>query len=412
MGPRLKTLVSLMVLVTVTFGSGYLLGDHQAEQPARVAAQSGNPRDDEFFAPLFEAWDLLHQYYVDPLDDTLLLDSAISGLMSGVGDANTDYIAPARYGEVLEGLNAGFEGIGATVRKDETTGALTIVRPLPGSPAEAAGLAPGDQVITVDGEDITDLDQDVIISRVRGPAGTEVVLGVQREGVAETLEFRIVRARITLPTTDYEILEGNIGYIRLVGFSRESAVELDSILEEMDADNLNGLILDLRGNGGGYLDISLQVTSEFIADGLILIERGSGGTEQNYESFGDADAAAVPLVVLVDEGSASASEIVAGAIQDRDRGTVIGKQTFGKGTVQTWRSLSNEGGVRITIARWYTPDGRTIDGQGVVPDIEVDFTPPAEGETYSRETDSQIQAAIDYLLQDVAEQETAPAESF
>lgn len=397
----LKRSISLLALVAITFSVGYIVGHQPQENPPTVVAQQPDPND-ELFLPYFEAWELLHTYYVDPLDNDQLLEDSIQGLMTSVGDPNMDYIPADRYQQVLESLNASFEGIGATVRKDEVTGGLEIVRPLPNSPALAAGLLSGDIVITVDGEDITALEQDVIISKVRGPADTQVVLGVQRGDNEALIEFTITRARISLPTTAFEILDGNIGYIQLFSFSRESANEVTNALREMDAENLNGLILDLRGNSGGYLDISLRILSEFISDGVILIEKTGEGDEFHYAD-GAVSAPNVPMVVLVDEGSASASEIVAGAFQDRERATVIGTTTFGKGTVQTWRSLSNGGGIRITIARWYTPDERTIDLEGITPDIEVEFPPLDPDETYSQENDPQLQAALEFLLEDIAE---------
>jgi carboxyl-terminal processing protease len=453
-------MAAVMMVAALIFSTGLLLLDETPETHTAPAAAQSN---DAHFAPLFEAWDLLHEYYVDPLDDNnlvraaltgmldalnetetgdsevvqttlvnlkdsvgeedvnyrdileatladlsgtldedaidydMLIEYALTSMLESVGDPNTDYIAPDRFGQIVESLNADFEGIGATVRKDEETGGLRIVRPLPDSPAENAGLRADDVVVTVDGEDITSLDEDIIISKVRGPAGTQVTLGVQRGDQEDLLEISITRARIALPTLDYEVFEDDIVYIRLYSFSRESDTEIESILRELDADNLNGLILDLRSNGGGYLDVSMNILGEFIEEGPLLIEKGTNNSEEIYQAFGDGLATEVPMVVIVDQASASASEVVAGALQDYERAPVVGMQTFGKGTVQTWRTLSNGGGVRITISRWYRPSGESVSPDGVTPDIEVEFPPLDEDETYSRETDPQIQAAIDIL---------------
>ncbi len=396
MRSQFNKVASVVLLVTLTFGAGYFFRDSQ-DTPA--AAQTGTSRD-ELFAPFWESWDLLHDNFVDPLDeqsDLDLMEAALDGMLTSLGDPNMGYMDPETYQLVFTDLSGEFEGIGATVRKDEETGALLIVRPLPGSPAEQAGVMPGDEIITVDGQDITEMDQEVIITLVRGPAGTDVVLGVHREGSEDTIEITVTRARISLPSVEYDILDGDIAYIQLYDFSRDAASELTEALIESDAQNRAGLILDVRGNTGGYLDVALEIMSQFVESGPIMIERGSGDQEQVYQAFGGALAPTVPMVILVDANSASASEILAATFQDVGRATVVGTQSYGKGTVQTWRQLSNGGAVRITIARWYTPDERSIDLVGVTPDIVVEFEPLEAGTIYSYEIDSQLQAAIKAL---------------
>lgn len=395
MRSQFNKVASLVLLVTLTFGAGYFFRDSQ--EPA--AAQTGTSRD-ELFAPFWESWDLLHDNYVDPLDeesDLHLMEAALDGMLTSLGDPNMGYMDPETSQMVFSDLSGEFEGIGATVRKDEETGALLIVRPLPGSPAEQAGILPGDEIVTVDGEDITQMEQEVIITLVRGPAGTDVILGVRREGSEDIIEITVTRARISLPSVEFDILEGDIAYIQLYDFSRDAGSELTEVLIESDAQNRAGLILDLRGNTGGYLDVALEVMSQFVESGPIMIERGSGDQEQIYQAFGGALAPTVPMVILVDANSASASEILAATFQDLGRATVVGTQSYGKGTVQTWRQLSNGGAVRITIARWYTPDERSIDLVGVTPDIVVEFEPLEPGTIYSYDVDSQLQAAIKAL---------------
>ena len=396
MRSQFNKVASVVLLVTLTFGAGYFFRDSQ-DTPA--AAQTGTSRD-ELFAPFWESWDLLHDNFVDPLDeqsDLDLMEAALDGMLTSLGDPNMGYMDPETYQLVFTDLSGEFEGIGATVRKDEETGALLIVRPLPGSPAEQAGVMPGDEIITVDGQDITEMDQEVIITLVRGPAGTDVVLGVHREGSEDTIEISVTRARISLPSVEYDILDGDIAYIQLYDFSRDAASELTEALIESDAQNRAGLILDVRGNTGGYLDVALEIMSQFVESGPIMIERGSGDQEQVYQAFGGALAPTVQMVILVDANSARASEILAATFQDVGRATVVGTQSYGKGTVQTWRQLSNGGAVRITIARWYTPDERSIDLVGVTPDIVVEFEPLEAGTIYSYEIDSQLQAAIKAL---------------
>lgn len=390
---RLITLLSLLMLISMAFGLGFITGTE-----SQTPASAQDTGAEEAFTPLFEAWDLLHEYYVDPLDDEALIDGALAGLMDTPGDPNTDYMERERYTQAREGLTGSYEGIGATVRQDDDTGALVIIRPLPGSPAEAAGLLPGDQVVAVDGEDVLGLDQSVIISMVKGPAGTDVTLGIRRDAEEEVLSITVTRAQIDLPSLEYEVLEGNIGYVLLYNFGRDADEEMRAALLDMDSENLNGLILDLRGNTGGYLDTSLEIISMFIESGTIFIERGADG-ENQIQAFGNPIAPRVPMVLLVDGFSASASELVTGALQDYERATAIGSQTFGKGSVQTWRDLSNGGGIRITISRWFTPSGRSVEPDGLMPDIELEYVEPDTGEAYDRANDNQIQFAVEFLLE-------------
>ncbi len=238
-----------------------------------------------------------------------------------------------------------------------------------------AGLKPGDEIIAIDGKDMTGIDGNQVIQFVLGPAGTHVHLTVRRQGASQPLDFDVVRRAITVPSVDSKMLEGGIGYVQLFTFGDTTSEDLRQQLQGLLAQNPNGMILDLRNNGGGYLDTSVRVASEFIADGPILSERFGDGSEHVYSAQPGGLATEIPLVVLVNEGTASASEIVAGAIQDTGRGTLVGTTTFGKGSVQDWIPLTGDGGaVRITIARWYTPNGRQISGEGLAPDVSVDLT--------------------------------------
>lgn len=380
-----------LVVIAAAFAGGYLLGTQDSGSAAR--AQGNQPAEtEELFVPFWETWNLLHENYVDPLDDTALMESALRGMMQSLGDPNTDYMDPDTFARVNESMSGEYEGIGATVRKHETTGGLELVSIFDGSPAQAAGLRAGDQIIEVDGENITDLSQEEIIALVRGPAGSEVTLGILRAGEPDLLDFDVTRGRITVSTVTQRVLDGAIGYIRLSQFDFETGGLMRQALEDMDADNLNGLILDVRGDPGGYLTTAIDVASAFIEEGAILIER-SPDNEFTHMVRGDAVAPEVPLVVLVDQGSASASELIAGALQDHERATIVGMPTFGKGSVQTWRELSNGGGVRITISRWYTPDGHSVSEVGITPDIEVPFDVDAALEG----VDNQLETAIAVL---------------
>lgn len=376
--------VSLALLVVMTFSAGYMAGQ-QSQTP--VAAQADERT--EVFGTLFEVYDVLNANYIDPLDQDELIQGAIDGMVGVTGDDNTNYLDPEAFSRWNESLSGSFEGIGATVEKDEVSGGMRIISPLPNSPAEASGLQAGDIIIEVGGENITEKALDEIISLVRGPAGTIVRLGIQREGEAELLEFTIVRDRIEFPDVEFRLLENNVGYVRLYQFSDGSAAKLEAALLEMDAENLNGLVLDLRNNPGGYLETSLQVLSLFVAEGPILIEQLPGGEERVFEAYGGAIAPSVPMAILVDEGSASASELVAGGLRDLGRAVIVGMPTFGKNTVQTIQPLSEGGALRVTVARWVTPDGNSSQPDGFIPDVEVEFDPDSDPDF-----DNQLEAAV------------------
>ncbi|MBN1283804.1 MAG: S41 family peptidase [Anaerolineae bacterium] len=368
-----KTL-GIIALALVCLTVGYILGTQSAEPvSAQIEPDPPTAQRDEVFAPFWETWDLLHSIYVDAgeIDDTVLMEGALRGMLGVIDDPNTGYMTPYEFQLATESLQGSFEGIGAYVRKDEVTGALRIVSVIETSPAEAAGVLAGDSVYEVDGEDITGLDQTQMVNRVRGPAGSTVILSIRREGVPGLLEITVVRASVTIPSVESEII-GGVAYLRLLQFGAQTTEEQRAALAELMANDPRGLILDLRGNAGGYLQTAVDVAGEFIGEGIVLIERTAEDEVQFTTELGGL-AETIPMVVLVDQGSASASEILAGALQDTGRATIIGVQTFGKGTAQNWRPLSNGGAARITIARWYTPGGHTVEGDGLMPDVEISW---------------------------------------
>jgi carboxyl-terminal processing protease len=358
---------------------------------------TGTPSDlEETFVPFWQAWDLVHDQYVDqPVDDEALMRGAIEGMLEALEDPHTAYLEPDQYQELTTQLQGEeeYEGIGAWV--DTTSDYLTIISPMPGSPAEKAGLQTGDKIYAIDGEDMTGIDGEVVRKKVLGPAGSTVTLTILREG-EELFDVEITRASINVPSLDSRMLENNIGYIHLYVFGDQTRDELRSAIRELLAEDAQGLILDLRYNGGGYLTTAIDVASEFIDEGVLMYEEFGDGERKTYNAKRGGLATDIPLVVLINEGSASASEIVAGAIQDRGRGELVGATSFGKGSVQIPTVLKNDqGAVRITIARWLTPDGRTIHGTGLTPDFEV----PITDEDRAENLDPQLDKAIEILTQ-------------
>ncbi len=377
--------VAPWLLMFALFWTGFSLGTQYGP------AQAQDDRE-ALFAPFWETWDLLHTSYVEPLDDVSLMEGALNGMMETLGDEYSFYMDPQTFAIVNTDLEGAFEGIGATVRQNQETGALMIVDTLPGSPAEAAGVRSGDAIMQVDGVDITAMNQTEIISRIRGPAGTQVSLGILRPGEDTLRIIRVTRARIEIDSVSAEVLENGLVYIRLLQFGSDTAADLRQTLQDLDVEHRPGLILDFRGNPGGFLTTAIDVASEFLQEGVILRERFREG-EQVHEASGHPVAPTVPMVVLVDEGSASASELVAAAFQDLGRATIVGATTYGKGSVQTWQQLSNGGGVRVTIARWYSPNNHSIHGTGVTPDVIV----PSDG--VDEQHDPQLEAAVRVLTE-------------
>jgi carboxyl-terminal processing protease len=347
------------------------------------------------FKPFWEAWGLVHTQFVDqPVDDLALMRGAIRGMLEALGDQHTSYMDPQEFEDANAGLEGTYEGIGAYV--DTSGDYLTIISPIKNSPAEAAGLRPGDKIIAIDGEDMSGIAPELARRRVLGPAGSIVRLTVERAGEDEPLIFEITRAQIVVSSVEHEMLENGIGYVKLNTFGDTTTRELRSALQEIMATKPRGLILDLRNNGGGYLQTAVEVASQFIPSGVVLIERYGDGAEDIYEASRGGLATEIPMVVLVNQGSASASEIVAGAIQDLGRGKLVGMTTFGKGSVQIWSPLSdNQGAVRVTIAKWLTPNERTIHEVGLAPDFEIDLTE----EDFAAELDPQLDKAIEVLEQ-------------
>lgn len=404
--PRTVLLVAWgLLIVLATFSAGILVGwalpgnpgfvlpvnifSGQIEQPAT------SPEDrDALFMPFWEAWDIVKTQYVEqPVDEAEMMRGAIRGMLASLGDEHTSYMDPDQYRQQNAPLQGEYEGIGAWV--DITGEYLKIIAPMPGSPAEAAGLQPDDLVIAVDGEDMTGVDGNLVLRRILGPAGTEVTLTIRRASIAEPFDVTITRAKITIPSVKGEMLEENIAYVQLITFGDDTDRELNKVLKELLLQNPKGLILDLRNNGGGFLKTAIRVVSEFIpADQVVLIEEFGDGTRETYKTEKQGVARNIPLVVLVNEGTASASEITAGAIQDYGRGKLVGTRTYGKGSVQNWVPLANDqGAVRVTIARWLTPKGRQINKVGLEPDIVVEFT---EEDIQARK-DVQLEKAVEIL---------------
>lgn len=380
----------------ILFGVGYALG-YEGWPLTELGLGSSNmpAAAAKVFDPFWETWNLVDQrFYDQPLDPVQLTEGAIEGMLATLDDPNTRYLSPTVEETARQSMEGEVHGIGVLV--EMVDGRITIVSPYEGSPAEEVGLQPGDIIVAADGQDLSEMELEEAAALIRGPAGTNVTLTIERNG--EQFDVEVTRAVVSIPSVSGEMLEDNVAYVRLNRFANRTKEELEETLQELMAQNPAGLILDLRNNPGGGLDTAVEVANQFLDEGVVLKEQFGSGRERLFESDNEGLAQDIPLVVLVNEGSASASEVLAGAIRDRQRGILIGTTTFGKGTVQTWHPLSNGGGVRITTARWLTPEGTWVDQEGLTPDVVVEQPPLQEPLPDAPPQDKQLQAAIDYLL--------------
>ena len=328
----------------------------------------------EEFAPLWDAWSAIYAEDTDagPPDPIALSRAAMRGIVDALDDPHSAYVPPQEYAlEDLEFVGS-YQGVGAEVHAHEDTFTLT---PMPDSPAEKAGLRPGDHLLTVDGASVEGWSTLDVVSKVRGPSDTVVVLGIIHEGETDVVEISITRAPINLQSVTWQSTPSGHAYVRLSGFYANTDEALEDVLKEIIESGARGLILDVRNNPGGLLTTTVNIASMFLNGGLVVYEQDGAGERKDWNADEGGVATDLPLILLVNQHTASAGEVLAGALQDRDRATVVGVRTFGKGSVNQLAPLSDGGGLYYSYGRWYTPDGRLIEGSGLDPDVEVQRGP-------------------------------------
>jgi carboxyl-terminal processing protease len=384
----------VVLLIALAGVAGYAINDNSTNS-------TGNSGSDGDYAILEEIQKILEEEFVNP--DAVTIDTlrpgAINGLIDSLNDSHTTYIPP----EVLQGgidiITGSFEGIGANVNQDPVTREIVIVAPFRGSPAEEAGIKPGDVILAVDGESTEGWSLEMAVNRIRGEEGTPVMLTVRHTDRTEE-DITITRATVDVPTvfvSDVTDSSGepvtDLAYIQMQRFTDDTVSDMSNALKDLVQSGKQGLILDLRGNPGGGLDATVSVADMFLDEGVVLTQVSREGERTNYNSEDGGEAVDLPIVILVDEFSASGSEVLAGALRDHDRAKIIGTQTLGKGTVNHLRQLSNGGAVYVSIARWLTPDGTLIEGVGLTPDYKMEQTE----EDFPGLIGPQVFAAIDLL---------------
>jgi carboxyl-terminal processing protease len=332
-----------------------------------------------------QAWDIIFDEYVDKdkLDASELSKAAIEGMLEALDDPYSTYLDPATYQASVESYTGAYEGIGAYVGMKD--GQIVIIAPFPDSPADRAGIKPGDILLGIDGESAEGLSIDEAVIRIKGPEGTPVRLLVLHEGETEPVEIEIIRERIEMASIIFEMKE-DIAYIRIIQFTQRTSDEMEPVMDRLVENDAAGIVLDLRSNPGGLLESVIDVSSRFIDEGVVLYVVDNEGARATYQINSRIEDTDLPMVVLTDNYTASASEVLAGALQDYDRAVIAGRVTYGKGSVNMIHRLKDESGLILTYARWYTPDDHLIEGEGITPDYEIDL----KGE-------EAIQWAIDYL---------------
>lgn len=378
---KLQTIIVLVLFCTISFYGGYYFGKRGflieiKKNPPNVTILNREPKDQTIdFKNFWVVWDVLNTKHIDrPLDAQKLVYGAISGMVKAVGDDYTSYFTPEQNQIVTSSLNGTYEGIGAELGFDKNK-QIIIVSPFDGSPASRAGLLPGDKILEIDGQSTFGLAISDAVVKIRGKANTEVKLKIQR-GENEPKDYAITRGNITAKAVEYKDLGEGVGYLKLSRFGETTTRDWTTEVLKMTTSqkDLKAVVVDVRGNPGGFLDAAIYISSEFIIDGPVLWEELADGTQNSFEVNRAGLLTKVPVVVLIDKGSASASEIVASALKDRRNAKLVGMTSFGKGTVQASEDFADKSSLHVTVAKWLSPNKTWVHKVGIKPDFEVDRT--------------------------------------
>ncbi len=384
------------------FGRSSIVQDNialqQVEQTILSKYSDRSPEVD--FSLFWDVWNLIDEEYIyRPVDHEKMLYGAIQGALFALGDPYTQFLNPEETKEFNDELQGNLEGIGAEVGIRNNV--LTVISPLKDSPAAIAGLKPRDVILEIDGTTTADLTLTESVSLLRGPKGTNVIVLIEREGEDEVKEITIERAAIDVKSVDFEMLnisdkDNDIEYSEITQFGDKTADEFNNAITEILANNPSGIILDLRNNVGGYFKTAVNIADEFLPeDNIIAIESFSDGTREDYVSTDNRRINDIPIVVLVNNGTASASEILAASLNENLGSKLVGEKTYGKGTVQVIENLKNDSSVKISIAEWLTPDSQNIEGIGIEPDISVELTE----DDYNDDKDPQLEKALEIIFE-------------
>jgi carboxyl-terminal processing protease len=333
------------------------------------------------------------EYYQD-VDSKTLMEGAIKGMFESLDDPYSAYFTQEEYESYMASATGIYEGIGVVVSEDDNQNTF-VIAPQKGTPADLAGIQSGDQIIRVDGEDVTTLGVDEVVSRVRGPADSQVTVTIARDG--QEMDFTLTRSSIETTTVDSRVIDG-VGYIQISEFASNTAEEFNSQLDNLLSQNITGLVIDLRSNPGGNVQVAVDIADRLLGETVVVYTEDKDGNRTDYKSDA-AEELDLPMVVLVDGGSASSSEILAGALQDTQAATLVGTTTYGKGVVQIIKGLDGEGGFKVTNSEYFTPNGRDIQGVGLEPDVTIEATDYMVNNYFTDEEDVQLQQALEVISQ-------------
>ncbi len=395
-----KALIGALVLVLITVIVTMTLGNYIALRLGENYLVSDNHMEyyqdlEEDFSKLTYMRDFLMENYYEELDEDALMEGAVRGMFEATGDPYTTYMSTEEYEDFMSETEGSFGGIGIIVTPGED-GYVTVVSPIESTPGFRAGIQTGDRIIEVDGQEVQGPNLNKAVELMRGEPGTEVNVTIRREGERELIELNIVRDTIKIETVHHEMLEDAIGYIRITNFNQQTARDFREALDDLVDNDMQGLVLDLRNNPGGLLSQTIEIADLILDEQVIVFTEDRDGTRR--EETSSSSHVDVPLTVLVNKGSASASEILAGAVQDGERGTIIGETTFGKALVQGIRNYAEDGsGFRYTVSQYFTPDGNYIQDEGIEPDIIVEMDGPVSVELIEEGEDLQLQRGIEVL---------------
>ena len=390
-----------ILLILISFGIGFAVSDffNSLDSKENITGlvnldsdENNEIEDKADFSLFWDAWKMIEdKYTIEQLDYQKMVHGAISGMVDSLDDPYTVFLTPEENKMFSQDMSGKFGGIGAEIGFRD--GFLTVIAPLKNSPAEKAGLLTGDIILKVDEEEIIGVNIDKAVYLIRGEKGTEVMLTISREGDDELREIEITRDIIVVETVEWEMMENNIAYIDISQFNEDTAVELDNYINDILVKNPSGIILDLRNNSGGYLTVANKITSRFIDSGDVIVIESYKDEEKIHRSKGGQRFSGIPIVVLINEGSASASEILAGALKDNDKAKLVGEKTFGKGLVQIMEDLKDGSAIKISVSRWLTPNRVDINENGIEPDFEVELTI----DDYLNDRDPQLERAMEIL---------------
>ena len=342
----------------------------------------------------------LNDFYFDDIDDSKVLDNIYKAYVNAYGDKYTVYYTADEYAKIQESSNGAYYGIGVVVRKNDD-GTILVVEPYDGAPGKEAGMRRNDVIVTVNGESVADQDLNSVVAKIKGDEGTTVNIGIRRDGSDDIAELTVTRRKVEIKTVAYEMLDDSVGLITISEFDKVTAQQFKEAYAQLETLGMKGLVIDIRSNPGGLLNVVVDMLDEILPDGLIVYTEDKYGNRQEYNGS-NPDVIDVPLAVLVNGESASASEIFAGAVQDYGAGTIIGTQTFGKGIVQTIRRMSDGSAIKYTMAKYFTPKGQDIHGHGVTPDIVEELSDEFNNLTeYDASKDNQLQKAIEVIKGDI-----------